>query len=157
MQIRDAKDFWSGVMFAAFGIFFMVFARQYDMGTAARMGPAFFPTMLGGLLLGLGVLVALKGLTAKTAGRLDRFHFKPLLLVLGAVVAFGLLLRPAGLLVSLTALVVISSLGSDEFDSAMFAAHSRPRDTGADRLHLRPQHDRAGAADVPARLRFTWN
>jgi hypothetical protein len=115
MQIRDAKDFWSGIMFAGFGIFFMVFARQYDMGTAARMGPAFFPTMLGGLLLGLGVLVALKGLTAKTAGRLDRFHFKPLLLVLGAVVAFGLLLRPAGLLVSLTALVVISSLGSDEF------------------------------------------
>jgi len=116
MKIRDAKDFWSGVMFAAFGIFFMVFARQYDMGTAARMGPAFFPTMLGGLLLGLGVLIALKGLTAKTKdGRLDRFHFKPLLLVLGAVVAFGLLLRPAGLLVSLTALVVISSLGSDEF------------------------------------------
>ena len=44
-----------------------------------------------------------------------RFHFKPLILVLGAVVAFGLLLRPAGLLVSIAALVIISSLGSDEF------------------------------------------
>jgi len=61
MQIRDAKDFWSGVMFAAFGVFFVVFARQYDMGTAARMGPAFFPTMLGGLLLLLGAVVAIRG------------------------------------------------------------------------------------------------
>lgn len=116
MQIRDAKDFWSGVMFAAFGIFFIVFAREYDMGTAARMGPAYFPTVLGGLLLLLGIFVAIKGLAARTSdGRVEPFHFRPLLLVLGAVVAFGLLLRPAGLLVALATLVVVSSLGSHEF------------------------------------------
>jgi hypothetical protein len=116
MKIGDAKEFWSGVMFAVFGLFFIVFARQYDMGTAARMGPAFFPTMLGGLLLLLGIGIALRGILADTQdGKVARFHFKPLLLVLGAVVAFGLLLRPAGLLVALSALVVISSLGSDEF------------------------------------------
>lgn len=116
MKINDAKDFWSGVMFAAFGLFFMVVSQRYDLGTAARMGPAFFPTMLGGLLLLLGIVTALKALATKsTAGQVDRFHFKPLLLVLGAVVAFGLLLRPAGLLVALAALVFISSLGSDEF------------------------------------------
>jgi Tripartite tricarboxylate transporter TctB family len=116
MKIKDAKDFWSGVMFAAFGLFFMVVSQRYDLGTAARMGPAFFPTMLGGLLLLLGIVTALKALATKsTAGQVDRFHFKPLLLVLGAVVAFGLLLRPAGLLVALAALVFISSLGSDEF------------------------------------------
>ena len=103
-------------MFAAFGLGFVVFARQYDMGTAARMGPAFFPTVLGGLLLLLGVVVSIKGLTVPTNdGQVARFHFKPLILVLGAVVAFGLLLRPAGLLVSIAALVVISSLGGDEF------------------------------------------
>jgi hypothetical protein len=116
MKINDAKDFWSGVMFAAFGLFFMVVSQRYDLGTAARMGPAFFPTMLGGLLLLLGIVTALKALATKsTAGQVDRFHFKPLLLVLGAVVAFGLLLRPGGLLVALAALVFISSLGSDEF------------------------------------------
>ena len=116
MQIRDAKDFWSGIMFAAFGVGFVVFARQYDMGTAARMGPAFFPTMLGGLLLLLGAVIAIRGLTAQTKdGRVDRFHFKPLSFVLGAVAAFGLLLRPGGLLVALAALVMISSFGSDEF------------------------------------------
>jgi len=94
----------------------VVFSQRYDLGTAARMGPAFFPTMLGGLLLLLGIVTALKALATKsTAGQVDRFHFKPLLLVLGAVVAFGLLLRPGGLLVALAALVFISSLGSDEF------------------------------------------
>jgi hypothetical protein len=116
VQIKDAKDFWSGVMFAAFGLAFIVFSRRYDMGTAARMGPAYFPTVLGGLLLLLGVGVSIKGLTAKTEdGRVAPFHFKPLILVLGAVVAFGLLLRPAGLMVALAALVFISSLGSEEF------------------------------------------
>lgn len=117
MKIRDAKDFWSGVMFGAFGLFFMVFAQQYDMGSAARMGPAFFPSMLGGLLLALGLLTTFKALGKPDPehARLDPFHFKPLLLVLGAVLAFGLLLRPMGLIVSLTVLVVVSSLGSPEF------------------------------------------
>ena len=116
MQIKDAKDFWSGVMFAVIGLLFVAFARQYAMGTAARMGPAYFPTVLGGLLLLLGVVVAIRGLTVQTKdGGVDRFHFKPLLLVLGAVVAFGLLLRPGGLLVALAALVLISSFGSHEF------------------------------------------
>lgn len=117
MKIRDEKDFWSGVMFAAFGLFFVLYAQQYDMGTAARMGPAYFPTVLGGLLLLLGILITFKGM--KAAGgedsKLGAFHFKPLLFVLGAVVAFGLLLRPLGLLVALAVLVVVSSLGSPEF------------------------------------------
>lgn len=116
MQIRHPADFWSGVMFAAFGAFFLVFAREYDMGTAARMGPAYFPTVLGGLLLLLGAGIALRALWFETGeGKIERFHFRALVMVLGAVVAFGLLLRPAGLLVALTALVVISSLGSEEF------------------------------------------
>ena len=116
MKIRDAKDFWSGVMFVAFGLGFVVFARSYDMGTAARMGPAFFPTVLGGLLFAIGVIVAIKGLSARAEEhRVDKFHFKPLLLVLGAVVAFGLLLRPAGMLVALATLVFVSSLGGDQF------------------------------------------
>jgi len=116
LQIRNAKDFWSGILFASFGAFFLVFARDYDMGKAARMGPAFFPTVLGGLLMLLGAIVAARGLTARSNdGRIDRFQFKPLALVLGAVVAFGLLLQPAGLLFALAALVIISSFGSDEF------------------------------------------
>lgn len=118
MKLKNAKDFWSGVMFIAFGVFFAFVARNYDMGTAARMGPAYFPTVLGGLLAVIGAFVAFRGITTDAEdghGAVDKFHFKPLLLVLGAVVAFALLLRPAGLVVSLIVLVIISSLGSGEF------------------------------------------
>lgn len=118
MKLKNAKDFWSGVMFIAFGLFFAGFAGQYDLGTAARMGPGYFPTMLGLLLVAIGAFVSFKGLRTEAEdghGRVDKFHFKPLLLVLGAVVAFGLLLRPAGLIVALLALIFISSLGSGEF------------------------------------------
>jgi putative tricarboxylic transport membrane protein len=116
MKVKNAKDFWSGVLFIAFGLFFAGFARQYDMGTAARMGPAYFPTSLGILLIVIGAFVAFKGLTVVDKdGQVDRFHFKPLLLVLGGVSAFGLLLRPGGLLVALAAMIIIASLGSGEF------------------------------------------
>jgi hypothetical protein len=118
MKIKNGKDFWSGVMFIAFGLFFAGFARQYDMGTAARMGPAYFPTVLGMLLIVIGAFIGFKGLRTEHEegdGQVDKFHFKPLLLVLGAVVAFGLLLRPGGLVVALIALIFISSFGSGEF------------------------------------------
>jgi len=116
MRIRDARDFWSGIMFAAFGLFFMVFARHYEMGTAARMGPAYFPLVLGGLLLLLGTLISFRSLAAQAVeASVERFHFRPLACVLGAAVAFGLLLQPAGLVIALAVLVLISSLGSVEF------------------------------------------
>ena len=119
MQIKDAKDFWSGVMFAAFGAVASSCLRaQYDMGTAARMGPAY----LSDHARRTAAAARRRHMPSRgswpqtpTTASGTRFHFKPLFLVLGAVVAFGLLLRPAGLLVSLAALVIISSLGSDEF------------------------------------------
>ena len=126
MRIRNEKDFWAGVMFIVFGVGFAALAQQYDMGTAQRMGPAFFPTMLGALLAILGVIVALQGLALETVdGKLEKFHFGPMAWVLGAVVAFALLLRPAGLIVALVALIGISSAGSHEFrlrDTVLLAA-----------------------------------
>jgi hypothetical protein len=61
MQIKSQKDFWSGLMFIGFGVFFALWAYfNYQMGTAVRMGPAYFPTVLGGLLAVLGVLVLIE-------------------------------------------------------------------------------------------------
>lgn len=116
MKIRDQKNFWSGVMFVTFGAFFVAFAQNYDMGTAARMGPAYFPTVLGALMFLLGVFITISGLaTEHPDGKIQPFNFKALGYVLGSVVAFGLLLRPAGMLVALFVLIVVSSLGSHEF------------------------------------------
>jgi hypothetical protein len=116
MKIRNEQNFWAGVMFLVFGLGFMVLAREYDMGTAQRMGPAYFPTILGGLLAALGLIVSITSLGSekKSEGKVEKFHFDALAWVLGAVVAFGLLLRPMGLVVALVALVVISGFGSHD-------------------------------------------
>jgi hypothetical protein len=62
-RIKAPKDFWAGLMFIGFGLFFVVWAlTHYQMGTAVRMGPAYFPAVLGGLLAFLGTLVLLESL-----------------------------------------------------------------------------------------------
>ncbi|MEW5881713.1 MAG: tripartite tricarboxylate transporter TctB family protein [Pseudomonadota bacterium] len=116
MKIRNPKNFWSGVMFFALGLGFALFAQKYDMGSAQRMGPAYFPTVLGALLALLGLGIAIGGLAREGHdGKIDRFHLGPVAWIIGAIVAFGVLLRPAGLVVALVALVTISMLGSHEF------------------------------------------
>lgn len=62
MQIKNYRDFWAGILFMAFGLAFIVFSREYTMGTAAKMGPAYFPTLLGGLLTLLGAVISFLGL-----------------------------------------------------------------------------------------------
>jgi len=113
--IRHERDFWSGVMFAVFGALFVVFAQSYELGSAQRMGPAFFPTILGSLLVILGVVILLKGLGhTEDDHQVEKFHFGPLAWVLGSVVVFGATLRWTGILVSMFLLVTISSMGSHE-------------------------------------------
>lgn len=116
MRIRHPKDFWSGAMFFAAGIAFVGLAQDYAIGTAQRMGPGYFPTLLGGLLAVLGLVIAIQGLTRGAPdGAVERFHFGPLAIVLGAVVLFGLLLRPLGLVVALLVLIGASAYASHEF------------------------------------------
>jgi len=116
MRIGNQKDFWSGIMFLVLGLGFVLLAQEYQMGTAQRMGPGFFPTMLGGLLAVLGLVIAIQGLRGSTAsGQIERLHFRPLLIVLGSVVLFGALLRPAGLVIALLVLIGLSAYASHEF------------------------------------------
>ncbi len=58
MKIKSPKDFWAGLMFLGSGAFFAIWAAtHYQMGTAVRMGPAYFPALLGGLLVVLGLII----------------------------------------------------------------------------------------------------
>src|SRR5690349_11847643 len=69
MQIKSPKDFWAGLMFIAFGVFFAVWALvYYQMGSAVRMGPAYFPTVLGGLLVVLGTMVLIGSFAMASGG-----------------------------------------------------------------------------------------
>jgi hypothetical protein len=116
MKIKNQKDFWAGVMFAGFGAFFASIGAHYNFGTSARMGPGYFPTVLGLLLVLLGVVIAINGMSSRaTIEKVDRFAWTTLLLILGPVALFGLLLGKLGLVLCLLMLIAVSSYASHEF------------------------------------------
>ncbi len=116
MRIRSQKDFASGLMFILVGFGFSWVARGYSMGTAAKMGPGYFPFWLGVVLALLGVLVLIGSMSSKGEGdELARWDIKLLLWILGSVVLFGLLLKPLGMVLSVIVLVLVSSMASHEF------------------------------------------
>ena len=115
MRIKSPKDFWAGLMFIGIGLFFAFWAYfNYQMGTAVRMGPAYFPIMLGGLLTFLGALTLVESF-AMTGPPVPRFAFRPLILISGACVVYGYLMKPAGLILATAALVFISAYGGHQF------------------------------------------
>jgi hypothetical protein len=115
MRIKNPTDFWTGLLFGGFGAFMSLYAAtNYNIGSAVRMGPGYFPTAVGGLVALLGLLLMLSAL--RSAGpRLPRLQWRPLFLVLAAGVAFGYLLKPFGLVMATAVLVVVSALGGHEF------------------------------------------
>jgi hypothetical protein len=126
MKIGHSKNFWGGVLFIVLGLTFAVIARGvpglsflpgYSMGTPARMGPGFFPFYLGVILTLLGAVIAFSGLKVHPGdeGKVERFHWKPIIYVLASIVAFGLLLKVIGMLLAGILLVIGASMGSADF------------------------------------------
>jgi hypothetical protein len=117
LAIRNQKNFASGLLYIVIGMAFAIGATQYKMGSADRMGPGYFPFWLG-LFLALVGLVVLAGSVRPRAQpeALPRFDLKTLGWLLGSIVLFGVLLQPLGLVISLVALVIVSSMASHEFE-----------------------------------------
>lgn len=123
MLIKSQKDFYSGLMFMAVGIGFAVGATNYTIGQASRMGPGYFPLILGVILAILGAVISLQSFTSKApdGDKIGKWAWKPLFFVLGANLAFGALLAglpsigfPSfGLIVAIYALVFIASQAGD--------------------------------------------
>jgi hypothetical protein len=112
--IKSPKDFWTGVMYVGFGAFAFWIARGYNFGTASRMGPGYFPSVLSGLLMFIGALALLRGLR-KEGAPFGVFAWKPALVVLLATAAFGFLLARAGLVIALVVLILGSASASARF------------------------------------------
>ena len=111
---RNPKDFWTGLLYIFFGASAIFIARDYNMGTALRMGPAFFPAILGAVLAVIGAIAVIRSfITPGTP--IGAVSFKGLALVTLSVVAFGFLVRGAGLVVALPLLVIISAYASTRF------------------------------------------
>ena len=127
MKIKSNKDFASGLMFMGVGVAFAWGATTYNVGTGARMGPGYFPLLLGILLALIGSVITFKALTVETAGgdASGKWAWRPLCFIVAANFAFGILLGglpsmgiPAmGLIVGIYALTFISSLAGNEFNA----------------------------------------
>jgi uncharacterized membrane protein YqjE len=113
-RIRHPKDFGAGVMFIAFGIAAIAIGTGYPLGVAARMGPGYFPRILGILLIAFGTILMVRALRLRGA-RITLESPRPLLIVLGSVVLFGLTAPSLGLVVATVLLIMVSSAASTEF------------------------------------------
>lgn len=117
MKIKSQRDFWSGLIFVVVGVTFALGATNYSFGNSARPGAAYFPFGLGVLLAMLGGMVLFKALTIEADGGdpIGAIAWKPLLIIVGSIVVFGLLLPHLGLALTLPVLVTMSALAGDEF------------------------------------------
>ncbi len=112
--IRSPKDFWAGILFIAIGIGAIVVGSNYNLGTAARMGPGYFPRILGIMLIVLGAIVALGGVRMNGPA-IPAWKWRPTVVVLGSVFLFGQVVAHVGMAISTVVLIVMASAASREF------------------------------------------
>ncbi len=108
------KNFLAGLLFILIGALAVVFARDYPMGSAMRMGPGYFPTILGGILLALGVYVMVRGIYSGAKVR-GAWGWKPLALITLSIVLFGFLMERLGMIPALAVMFFVSALAGREF------------------------------------------
>jgi hypothetical protein len=124
MAIKSQKDFFAGLMYLSVGGAFAWGATTYSVGQGARMGPGYFPLLLGILLsvIGAAVIFSSLGRAAGSNGdKIGKWAWKPLFFIIAANVLFGILLAglpslniPAmGLIVAIYALVFVASMAEE--------------------------------------------
>jgi len=125
VKIKSQKDFFAGVMFTVVGIAFAWGSTTYNVGNGARMGPGYFPLMLGIVLAVLGLIVVFTAMTIETEDGepVGKIAWRPLGFIIGANLIFGVLLGgvvawglPAmGLIAAIYALVLIAGLAGEKY------------------------------------------
>jgi len=114
LKIRNMQDFSAGLMFIGIGALFGIGANQYPMGTAVRMGPAYFPSILGWGTVLLGLFVFVMSFLEEDEAP-TRTAWRPLIMVVGSVCAFAALINTGGLITATVVQIILSALGGHEF------------------------------------------
>ena len=125
MKIKSQKDFFSGLLYTLVGVAFAYGATSYNIGTGARMGPGYFPLLLGSILAIIGAIILFKSLVVETPNgdEVGSWAWKPLFFIIAGNLLFGILLGglpsiklPAmGLIVAIYGTTLIVSMAGDEF------------------------------------------
>ena len=112
--MRSNQDVLAGVLFLLIGLGAVAGARDYEMGTAMRMGPAYFPTVLGWVLYAFGAFLLLRGI-ARGGGAAVNWGWKPLAFVTLALLAFGFVITRFGLIPALVAMFLVCAAAGREY------------------------------------------
>lgn len=114
MHVYRTKDFWAGAIYVAFGVTTHVLGRDYSMGTAARMGPGYFPAVLSGLLVMVGLIAIARGFL-RGGDPVPRLYVRPALLVIGSTAFFAATLELLGVALALPGALILSAAASSAF------------------------------------------
>lgn len=110
---RGNVDFFSGLLLAAIAVFALIYIRTLEIGTVLQMGPGYFPLGLALILLGMGLVLIVKGILSGGPA-VETIHLKPLFFVLLSFALFGVLVERVGLICAILAQVMVAHFGSRE-------------------------------------------
>jgi hypothetical protein len=106
---RGLNDILAGAVFVVFGLAFAIGAATYEVGTPLRMGPGYFPLVLGGLLAVLGIAIVVKGLVAGDGEAIGPIPWRSMVLIVAALVFFGITVRGLGVAPSVLGTTLLSA------------------------------------------------
>ena len=115
LEWRTNKDLWASVMYIGTGAVGMWIARDYPFGSALRMGPGYFPTVLGGIMVAMGIYVLALGLRKDHEKIQGNWSIRALIVLPISMIAFGILMEEAGFIPAMAALIPISAAAGRDF------------------------------------------
>jgi hypothetical protein len=114
LGVGKNKDLWGGAMLVGIGTAAALIARNYDFGSTSSMGPGYFPTVLGIMLILFGIYVIFMGLRSNETFK-GKWPLRPLIVLSISIVLFGVLMKISGLLPALVVLIFGSAAAGKEF------------------------------------------
>jgi hypothetical protein len=110
LRVKSPRDLGAGIVFAAIGLVGLWFGRAYTFGSAARMGPGYFPMVLSGLLMLFGAGIALRSLVLD-GPPIERASLRSTGLIVACILLFGLMIGTAGLGPTVVAVTILAAIG----------------------------------------------
>ena len=113
LRVRSPQDLGAGAMFVLIGLAGYWFGRDLAFGSAARMGPGYFPMLLSGLIMAIGLVVGFRGLTVD-GPPVERVQLRPILFICAAILIFGFLIESVGLAITAVLLTFVAAYARPE-------------------------------------------